>query len=351
MATISDVARHAGVATSTVSHVLNGTRYVSPETTAAVERAIKEVGYTPNVLARALARSSTNMVGVAMSTTANRYFGDIVNAIEEQCANLGMMVLLANTRDEPDQELKVVQALHQRRVDGIILAPCHDADRRSLAYLEENAIPSVLVDRLVAPGFDQVGVENRSAMAELVSHLIGHGHRRIGMLAGPASFTTAHERIEGYRAALANHGLPFDPTLLSTDNTDVDRARIAATRMLDGPGRPTAMVGGNNLTTIGIMHAVHDAGFRVPDDIAFAGFDDFDWADCFTPRLTVMAQDCDEIGRKAALMLKKRIHSPDCKPHTLRVAPSLIVRNSCGCNGAGLKYAVSTSQDDPVGSF
>jgi LacI family transcriptional regulator len=111
------------------------------------------------------------------------------------------------------------------------------------------------------------------------------------------------------------------------------------------------MVGGNNLTTIGIMHAVHDAGFRVPDDIAFAGFDDFDWADCFTPRLTVMAQDCDEIGRKAALMLKKRIHSPDCKPHTLRVAPSLIVRNSCGCNGAGLKYAVSTSQDDPVGSF
>ena len=108
VAAISDVARQAGVATSTVSHVLNGTRYVSPETTAAVERAVQAVGYTPNVLARALARSSTNMIGIAMSTTANRYFGDIVNAIEEQCANLGMMVLLANTRDEPSQELKVV---------------------------------------------------------------------------------------------------------------------------------------------------------------------------------------------------------------------------------------------------
>jgi len=118
---------------------------------------------------------------------------------------------------------------------------------------------------------------------------------------------------------------------LLTDNTDVNRARAAAERMLDSPSRPTAMVGGNNLTTIGIMHAIHDAGLRVPDDIAFAGFDDFDWADCFTPRLTVMAQDCDEIGRKAALMLKKRIQSPDRKPCTLRVAPSLIVRNSCGC--------------------
>jgi LacI family transcriptional regulator len=333
VATISDVARHAGVATSTVSHVLNGTRYVSPETTAAVERAVKAVGYTPNVLARALARSSTNMVGIAMSTTTNRYFGDIVNAIEEQCSNLGMMVLLANTRDDPTQELKVVQALHQRRVDGIILAPCHDADRRSLAYLEENAIPSVLVDRLVAPHFDQVGVENRNAMADLVSHLIEHGHRRIGFLAGPASFTTANERIEGYRTALANHGLSFDPKLLLTDNTDVNRARAAAEQMLAGPTKPTAMVGGNNLTTIGIMHAVHDAALRVPDDIAVAGFDDFDWADCFTPRLTVMAQDCDEIGKKAALMLKKRLQSPDCKPRTLRVAPTLIVRNSCGCNG------------------
>lgn len=331
MATISDVARRAGVATSTVSHVLNGTRYVSPETTAAVQQAVKAVGYTPNVLARALARSSSNMVGIAMSTTANRYFGDIVNAIEEQCANLGMMVLLANTRDDPTQELKVVQALHQRRVDGIILAPCHDADRRSLAYLQENAIPSVLVDRLVAPGFDQVGVENRNAVVELVSHLIEHGHKRIGMLAGPASFTTANERIQGYKTALANHGLTFDAALLSTDNTDINRARLSAERMLAGRERPTAIVGGNNLTTIGIMHAVHDAGLRVPDDIAFAGFDDFDWADCFMPRLTVMAQDCDEIGRRAALMLEQRIRTPGRHPRTLHIEPTLIVRNSCGC--------------------
>jgi LacI family transcriptional regulator len=335
VATISDVARHARVATSTVSHVLNGTRYVSPETTAAVQRAIRAVGYTPNVIARALARSSTNTVGIAMSTTANRYFGDIVNAIEEQCANLGMMVLLANTRDDPTQELKVVQALHQRRVDGIILAPCHDADRRSLGYLRDNGIPSVLVDRLVTADFDQVGVENREAVVQLVSHLIAHGHRRIGMLSGPAGFTTAVERIEGYKAALAGHGLEFDPILLSTDHSDVGRARAEAGRMLRLANGPTAMVGGNNLTTIGIMHAIHDAGLRVPADIAFAGFDDFDWADCFTPRLTVMAQDCDEIGRKAALMLKKRIQSPDSKPHTLRVAPSLIVRNSCGCKGSG----------------
>jgi LacI family transcriptional regulator len=124
MATIADVARVAGVSTSTVSHVLNGTRFVSPETERVVRDAIGQMGYTPNTLARALAKSTSNSVGIAISGISNPYFNDIIRAVERECANFGMTVFLSDTHDTPMKELEVVQALHQRRVDGIILAPC-----------------------------------------------------------------------------------------------------------------------------------------------------------------------------------------------------------------------------------
>ena len=131
MATIADVARRAGVSLSTVSHVVNGTRRVAPETEQAVHAAIDAVGYIPNVLARALKTASTRSVGVAISAITNPYFSDIICAIETECSRLGMMVFLSDTEDDPKRELEAVVALHQRRVDGIILAPSADPERRA----------------------------------------------------------------------------------------------------------------------------------------------------------------------------------------------------------------------------
>ena len=151
-ATISDVARRAHVSTSTVSHVINGTRIVSPEKTALVNEAIAATGYQPNALARSLARKVSNYVGIAISAITNPYFSDIICAIENECARLGLLVFLADTRDEPDHELAVVQALQERRVDGIILAPCGDPENRTVRYLERSGIPTVLVDRFAEVG-------------------------------------------------------------------------------------------------------------------------------------------------------------------------------------------------------
>ena len=330
MATIVDVARRAGVATSTVSHVLNQTRFVRPATVRAVHDAVLAVGYTPNTLARALARSTTNTIGLAGSTSTNRYFGDIINAIEEECAKLGMMVLLANTRDDPDQEVKVVAELHRRRVDGIIIAPSGDPEQRALTYLRDKAIPAVMVDRLPSAMFDGVGVENHESMAVLVGHLTQKGHGRIGLVAGQAGFTTTCERVEGYKAGLRRRGLPIIDALISAGNVEIGNARDAAHRMLALGQPPTAFVGGNNLATIGIMSALRDTGLRVPADVALVGFDDFEWSDYFTPRLTVMAQPCHEIGRKAASRLKHRIGNSTSAPTVDRLEPVLIVRDSCG---------------------
>lgn len=335
MATIADVARRAGVATSTVSHVLNRTRPVSPETTRAVEEAVTATGYTPNVLARALARSVTNTVGLAISTSRNRYFGDLANAVEGECAKLGMMVLLANTRDDPDEELRVVAALHRRRVDGIIMTPSAGPDAAALAYLRDAAIPTVLLDRLPEAGFDGIGVENRGAMGALVDELANRGHARIGLVAGQTGFTTTRERVEGTAAALHRRGLALDPDLVSENHVAAPSARAATARMLALPDPPTAFIGGNNLATVGVLAALCDAGLRVPRDISLVGFDDFEWSDSFEPSLTAMAQPCDEIGRRAAAMLRRRIAQGSGPPEIVRLPPTLIRRGSCGPGPGG----------------
>lgn len=328
---------------------------MSAKTTHAVREAIAAVGYTPNILARALARSSTNTIGLAVSATTNRYFADVINAVEAECAQLGMMVLLANTHDEPDRELEVVAALHQRRVDGIILAPCCAPGHLTLHYLRDKRIPAVMVDRLPAFDLDGVGVENHNALATMVDHLVDHGHRRIGFLAGQATFTTAVERADGFREGLRRHGLPIEEARISIGNTDLAQARSAAVRMLTEAAPVTAFVGANNLTAIGVLMAVRERGLRVPDDIAVVGFDDFEWAEAFTPRLTTMVQPCQAIGRAAALLLKSRIDAQTDHHETMRIEPTFVVRESCGCTremrshaGKALHGAASARSDDAI---
>jgi LacI family transcriptional regulator len=329
---MDDVAQLANVSTSTVSHVLNGTRKVSPSTVLAVEMAVKQLDYIPNTLARSLARSTTNTIGVAISALSNHYFSETVHAVETECAKHGIMMLYVDTHDDPEQELRVVRALHHRRVDGILLAPSMDnKQQQTLAYLRANQIPTVLVDRLAAKDFDQVGVENKHSSQALVTHLIEHGHRRIGLVAGRLGFSTTQERIEGYRAALSAGALPFDPQLLVNGESSSEPARLATQQLLTLASPPTAIMAANNMMTIGAMHALRDANLAVPGQMALVGFDDFDWADFFVPRLTVIAQPVEALGARAVKLLLKRIESPEGKRQTVRLAPTLCVRNSCGC--------------------
>lgn len=331
MVKMEDVARLARVSTSTVSHVLNGTRQVSPRTLDAVQQAVRELGYIPNTLARSLARSRTNTIGVAISALSNHYFSETVHAIETECARHGIMMLFVDTHDDPEQELRVVRALHHRRVDGILLAPSSDPERAALVYLQANAIPTVLVDRLAADGFDQVGVENRESTQALVAHLIGHGHQRIGMIAGHRGLSTTEERIEGYRQALSQAGLAFDEALLVNGESNSDSARRAAATLLALAKPPSAIMAANNLMTIGAMHALRDANIAVPEQMALVGFDDFDWADFFLPRLSVIAQPVHALGARAVQLLLQRIDSPDGTRQSERLAATLRIRNSCGC--------------------
>lgn len=329
MTTISAVAKAAGVSVSTVSHVLNKTRYVSPEKVKLVMDTIDAIGYIPNALARSLKLSSTGTIGLAISAISNPYFSDIICAIEAECSKRGLIVFLCDTQDDPDRELELVQHLHQRRVDGIILAPSGDP-KRSLDYLIESDLPCVLVDRLSDSRFDQVGTDNVAAIRTLVDHLVVLRHRRVGIILGQPGFATTVERMNAFRDAMTERGIAVPDDLISDSNNNTADATASTHRLLELKEPPTAILASNNLAMIGAMRAIRQRRLRVPADISVLGIDDFEWADYFEPRLTLMAQPCDEIGRKAADLLIERIGNKRRPCQTLRLSPVLRLRESCG---------------------
>jgi LacI family transcriptional regulator len=329
MITISEVARAAGVSIATVSHVVNGTRDVASETAQLVNEAIARIGYQPMDQARALELQSTRTVGLAISTLSNPFFADITGAVEAECARLGLMVFLADTLDDPEKELAVIQVLHQRRVDGIIFAPSPEPIQ-ALDYLLNSGLPCVLLDRMADRRFDQVGVDNVNAMDVLVEHVLQNGHRDIAFIPGQPGFATTIERTAGFQAALEARGIEVPAAWIATGCRSTTEAGEAARRLLTGAQRPSAIVTGNNLTTIGVMRAVRELGLAVPDDVSLVGFDDFEWADLFEPRLTLLEQPCAELGRQAAALLIERIAKPTDPRRSVRLPTTLKVRASCG---------------------
>ncbi|KAB2345199.1 LacI family DNA-binding transcriptional regulator [Actinomadura rudentiformis] len=332
MATMADVARQAGVSISTVSHVINGTRFVADPTRQKVLAAIESTGYIQNTVARSLVTSSTKSIGLAISGISNFYFADLVAALEAQVRLAGYTLLLTDTHDDAEEELKVVQALHQRRVDGILLATqAHGPGSAALRYLDELSIPTVLVDRCASPRFDQVGSENIESSAHLVVHLAQLGHQRIGIVAGREGLMTSTERFKGYQAGLARSGLAFDPALVGLGQSNDTAAEAAALELMDMPDPPTALFVANNHMTIGVMRALDKRGIRVPDDVALTMFDDFEWASIFRPRLTAIAQPIGEMATRSVQLLAERIADPDQPPRTVRLKPRFMHRDSCGC--------------------
>ncbi|MEU9393483.1 LacI family DNA-binding transcriptional regulator [Streptomyces sp. NPDC048324] len=348
MATMADVARSAGVSVATVSHVLNGTRPVLPHTRQSVLDAIDRLGYTPNTLARSLVTSRTRSIGLAVSAISNPYFTEILQGVEAAALDAGHGLLIADPHDDPAHERTVVQLLHERRVDGMIVAPSAEP-RELLTYLARHDVPTVFLDRLVeadaegawAPRdgglrFDQICAESAEPTARLVAHLAGLGHRRIALIAGLPGLSTTRERIAGYREGLAAAGLPHDDDLLAHGDSESAGAARATAALLSLAAPPTALVTANNAMTLGALGTLRDRGLSVPDDMALCCFDDFPWADLFSPRLTAIAQPGREIGTQAVRLLLERLAAPDRPARTVRLPCAFVHRTSCGCPDPGL---------------
>ncbi|WP_235556758.1 LacI family DNA-binding transcriptional regulator [Microbacterium sp. GCS4] len=328
---MDEVARHAGVSTTTVSHVLNQTRKVNEDTQLRVEAAVAELGYRRNSVARTLAGGRSHTVGLAISGLANPYFGPLIHTVERRVSEAGFVLILGDTHDEAATELKVIDSLLDRQVDGLIVAPSPGFADAAAARVAESDTPVVFVDRGAPFDCDRVTPENRRTADQLTTHLIEHGHRRIAAIAGLAGLDSTDERLQGYRDAMKRAGLPIDEALILRGDSRTENAERVVGAMLGESDRATGIVAFNNAMTLGAMRAAKSAGLRIPDDLALVSYDDFEWADLFTPGLTCAAQDVAGLGRVAVELLFDRMEG-DTSPFAHRVIDTTFHRrDSCGC--------------------
>ena len=337
MATIRDVARAAGVSIATVSAILNGTARVSERLTKRVWEAIDATGYSPDGVARSLRLGRTSSIGLVVGDISNPFFTSLAKAVESRASEAGYLVIVTNTDEHPDRELKLLKLLREQRVAGVILAPSgHDMEYLSALSLLKNS-PVVLVDRhLPDASFESVIVDNVAAARMVTDYLIRLNHRRIAMVIGKQHLWTTEQRLRGFHESLAAAGISPDFTLELSANSRIESAYDAVQHLLNMPNRPTAIFAANNLMMLGAIEAIMDMGFRCPEDVSLAGIDDFPWISAIRPQLTTVAQPIEELGKVAVERLLDQIEggrSRDTEQsHERKVSvlePRLLIRDSC----------------------
>lgn len=325
---MTDVAALAGVALKTVSRVVNSEPGVSPELEARVKRAIEQLNYRRDANAATLRRlgGKTQTIGLVLEDVSNPFSSELHRAVEDAARERGVLVFAGSCDEDPERERELIGSFRERRVDGLIVVPTsHD---HTYLYEERRAGTAIVfVDRPATHlDADSIVSDNFGGATQALSHLLERGHRRIGFLGDLLSIWTATERLRGYTHALENAGISIDDDLVSTDLRDPDAAAWAVDEMLALAEPPTAFFTGQNLLTVGGVHALRRAGRE--RDTALVGFDDVSLGDLLNPAISVVAQDPQAIGREAAEQLFRRLDG-DTAPAVHHVIPvSLIVRGS-----------------------
>ena len=303
-ATIRDIADLAGVSIATVSRVLNDRPDVSPETRESVLQVVREHGFSTNRGARGLSSGRTGMIGLTLPRVNDAYFGPMLSGAAEALHERDMRLVLAPTLHEHDREVSLLERLMRGTTDGaILMLPEESAEE--LLMLQRQGFPFVVVDPREPPpdGIACVSAMHAAGAKEAAQHLLGLGHRRIGAIAGAPGWYATEERLIGFRAALAAAGMLLDPELVAYSDWRMPRGTEAAEQLLSLPEPPTAIFGFNDNVAIGVLHAAHQRGLRVPDDLSVVGFDDTELATVVTPQLTSVRQPLAELGRTGVSLL------------------------------------------------
>lgn len=330
MATIRDVAKRAGVSTSTVSHVINKTRYVREETRERVHRAMRDLNYRPNNIAQSLRRQRTNTIGVLLPTTANPYFGGILAAIEAASFEVGHNLVIGNANNDPEREHAYLDVLMARQIAGMLLISTGDV-LRSVERLHEEKVPVVVVDRPTGnANVDEVWTDNRQGGYLATRHLLALGHRRVACIAGPDHLVNSRQRFSGYVAALVEAGLPVHEDLVCAGLFDHESGYTAARALLDAHPDVTAIFACNDLMAIGAVRAVYDTGRAVPADVSVVGFDNIPMSAYTLPQLSTIDQPIAEVGAVAVQRLLERVARPNTPAQQTVLPVTLVARETSG---------------------
>ena len=306
--TLKDVARLAGVSTATVSYAVNKTRSVSPRSREKIEAAIRQLGYQPNLAARSFKSGKRNTIGFIVPDIANLYFSVIIEEIEAVLASKDMNLIVANTKEDPERELKQVGALSNGLVDGLIIAPAGD-QYDVLAQLLPDRFPVVLIDRSIPGcGLDQVLIESQAAMQKGVSHLVDEGHRRIGFIADQAHIHTAQQRVKEFEKSCSSSGISPDPALIRHITAEDSSVRRHTLDLIENGC--TAIVAGNNMITAELVSFALNQHYEGNTPLQILGYHCGEWY-AWLPFLKMISVPAREMGRLAANRLLKRMTDPD----------------------------------------
>ncbi len=329
---MKDIARDLGVSVVTVSKVLRNHSDISEETRERVLKRMRELNYQPNLAARALVTGKTLTVGLIAPDLVHSFFSQVAKGLSNVLRQRDYGLIISSSEDDPELERKEIDLMIARRVDGLVIASV----QRSLdtfQHIEEQRVPYVLIDRkFEGLKANFVGVNDEAVGEQVTEHLIACGYRRIAHIGGE-DVSTAVGRREGYRRALARHGIDNPPIYVLSRPHGDDEGDVTGYKAMKGllqlNPRPDAVFCFNDPTALGVMKAILEAGLRIPEDIAVAGCGDVRYAEFLRVPLTSVNQDSVAIGENAARLLLAAIDSKTpLKPKSVLIAPKLVVRQS-----------------------
>ncbi|MCS6834393.1 MAG: LacI family transcriptional regulator [Anaerolineae bacterium] len=327
--TIRDVADLAQVSVTTVSHVINNTRYVEPNTRERVQMAIKSLNYRPNSLARSLRRRGTATIGLLVPDNSNPFFAEVARVIEDLGFERGYSVILCNSDSSEEREARYVDVLLSKQVDGLLVISA-GSHPNFISSILSSHVPLVVVDRETPElQADQVLLDNEVGGALAAHYLLDLGHQRIGIIIGPNEAAPSALRFRGFCRALQERGVAWDDSRCVMGDFHYSGGEQGARKLLDAHPDLTAIFATNDLMAMGAVNQARRRGRRVPEDLSIIGFDNISQSAAFYPPLSTVAQPIEALGRHSLNLLLARIGGDDRPPQRIVLQPSLVIRESC----------------------
>ncbi|WP_339388598.1 substrate-binding domain-containing protein [Vibrio caribbeanicus] len=330
MATMKDIAKLAGVSTSTVSHVINQTRFVSEEISLRVNNAAKALNYyAPSALARSLKVNRTNTIGMLVTTSTNPFFGEVVKGVERNCYQQGYNLILCNTEGDNARMRDSINTLMQKRVDGFILM-CSSLEGERIDVFERYPDVPVVVMDWGPMLFTKDKIQDNSLLGGYLAtqHLIDNGHTNIGCITGPLIKYQAQMRYEGYKRAMLEKGLEFNADWIVESDFECEGGYHAFKTMSDRGRLPSAIFVSNDMMAMGVINAANELGIHVPEDLSIIGYDDVHIAKFMTPSLTTIHQPKYRLGEAAVETLLRKLNHQSDQPEVVQLEPTLVIRKS-----------------------
>ncbi len=329
MATMKDIARLAGVSTSTVSHVINKSRFVSEDISKRVNDAASQLNYTPSALARSLKINRTQTLGMLVTTSTNPFFGEVVKGVERSCYQEGYNLILCNTEGDNERMRQSINTLLQKRVDGLILM-CSSLEGERIDIFEKYPdIPIVVMDW--GPMlFTSDKIQDNSLRGGYLAakHLIDNNHRQIGCITGPLVKHQAQMRYEGYKRAMIESGLEFNADWIIEADFECEGGYEAFQKMKAKGPLPSAIFVSNDMMAMGVINAASEHGIRIPEDLSIIGYDDIHISKFMTPALTTIHQPKYRLGQAAVEAVLAKVKNPDNVSQVVQLEPTLVIRST-----------------------